>query len=142
MQWSFPKYVLVAIVAWVAVACTAVSPDRCGGALGGGPTSDWGGGDVFDADKNWKINLQSQLKDSIATMTVEVVMQFTSAFTTSDSMEVVASGGIVRATNIPPSKSFIFATYTAGKLLDLARSYVGSRIQGVSWNYFGGSPRC
>jgi hypothetical protein len=142
MRSSFSWCGLIAIVGCVAVACSGLGSDGCAGGSNDGPTSDWGGGDGFDADKDWKTNLPIQLKDSSATMTVEVVMQFASAFTAADSMEVVSSGGIVRATNIPPSTSFIFATYPAGKLLDLARTYAGSRIRGVSWNYFGGSRRC
>ena len=143
MRSSFSWCAAIVIVVCVAAACSGLGSDGCGGGLGGPPTSDWGGGDGFDADKDWKTNLPTQLRDSSATMNVEVVMQFASAFTVTDSMAVVASGGIVRATNIPPSKSFIFATYPAGKLLDLARTYTGSRIYGVSWNYFGsGSRRC
>jgi hypothetical protein len=132
----------IVIVVCVALACSGIGNDGCGGPSGGGPTSDWGGGNGFDADKDWKTNLPTQLKDSSGTMNVEVVMQFASAFTVADSMDVLSSGGIVRATNIPPSKAFIFATYPAAKLVDLARTYTGSRIRGVSWNYFGGSPRC
>ncbi|HZS58251.1 MAG TPA: hypothetical protein VFA43_03210 [Gemmatimonadaceae bacterium] len=116
-------------------ACTG------GGCEGGGGGNLQGGGNGlndYQADHSWKTDIPSELKDSSSTYTVNVVIQFASAFTSADSMEVVSTGGTVTATNIPPSTDFIMATYPNAKLQALASSYTGSRIVGLDWNYFGG----
>ncbi len=129
------RYVLVTAFAlpFILGACNG---SGCGGGGGGNQTTSGGGGGGSGSgpsvDSKWKTDIPNQFADSSSGESVPVVIQFASAFTSSDSTAIVASGGTITSTDYAGSTDLIGATYTVGSLVALARSYTGSRIIGLT----------
>lgn len=132
------RYVLVTTCAlpFIIAACNG---SGCGGGNQSTGLQGGGGGLGPLVDSAWKTDIPSQLADSSSTEPVKVIIQFASAFTSSDSTAIVATGGTVTSTDVGGNSDLIGATYTVGNLIALAKSYTGSRITGLTAEIQSGS---